>query len=102
MKIGLGDTRNLNETQRPLAQLRSGKRTGVDGIPSEVPKSGAPEMPHGLHYLVGGVFPEEQVPAELNDARVLAPNKGKVSKQLANNFRGINLRGDNDSSHPAG
>ncbi|CAH8615154.1 unnamed protein product [Dicrocoelium dendriticum] len=88
----LEDIPRVYETQRAVAQLRSRKYDGVDGISPEILKNAGTVMMRALHRLVKAVWMEEQAPAESNDALVTPLYKGKGSKHYTDNYRGVNLR----------
>ncbi|CAH8565822.1 unnamed protein product [Dicrocoelium dendriticum] len=81
----------LDETQRPLAQLRNGTCARAEVIPPEVLQRGGPAFVLTLHHMMQRIWIEEQVPPELKDALVLPRYKGKGSRRWCTHYRGINL-----------
>ena len=91
IKAHLSDKPDIDEVQRALAQLRSGKTAGEDEIPAELLKSGGRPLEDALLSIVENIWETEQMPPEFKDALIVPLYKGKGAKQSANNYRGISL-----------
>ena len=81
---------SLDEVEKALRSLKSGKASGPDGIPAEVIKAGGSELAEQLFLLIQKFWTEEQIPADLRDALIVTLFK-KGDKSLCSNYRGISL-----------
>ena len=90
VKHELADLPTHHEVNLAIMSLKSGKATGPDGIPAEVLKHGGPGLAQRLHNFIQSIWTEEQAPADLKDALIVAIHK-KGDKADCGNYRGISL-----------
>ena len=80
-----------DELNNAVAHLSNGKSPGMDGIPSEVLKSGNQVMLPPLHRLLSRCWEEGSVPQNMKNALVTTLYKNKGEKGSCDNYRGISL-----------
>ena len=81
----------MEELNRAIDALPSGKAPGADGIPPEVIKAGKSILLHPLHELLRLCWKEGQVPQEMRDSKIVTLYKNKGDRSDCNNYRGISL-----------
>ncbi len=87
----LDDPPTLQETQKAIFQLSSGKAPGSDSIPAEVYKTGGTALTEKLHCLFLLMWQQETIPQEFKDATIIHLYKRKGNRQSCDNHRGISL-----------
>ena len=90
VKHELADLPTPHEVNLATMSLKNGKATGPDGIPAELLKHGGPDLAQRLHNFIQSIWTEEQAPADLKDALIVAIHK-KGDKADCGNYRGISL-----------
>ena len=91
IKPMLDRTPDLPELEGALRQLCNGKTAGADGLPAEIFKCGGLQLAHHMLNLVRSIWTHEAVPQEFKDALLIPLYKGKGSKRVTDNYRGISL-----------
>ena len=81
----------VEELNRAIDALPSGKAPGADGIPPEVIKAGKPVLLHPLHELLRLCWKEGEVPQDMRDSKIVTLYKNKGDRSDCNNYRGISL-----------
>ena len=82
----------IEELEKALDSLASGKAPGKDGIPPEVLKtSKESSLLHHLHDLLLLCWEEGSVPQDMRDAKIVTLYKNKGERSDCNNYRGISL-----------
>lgn len=87
----LDDLPTLEEVQKAIKQMNPGKAAGKDGIPAELFKAMSGEALQTFHSVLSSIWEEEDMPAELRDASIVALYKNKGSRASCGNYRGISL-----------
>nr|VZI49364.1 unnamed protein product [Spirometra erinaceieuropaei] len=82
---------SLQETNRAVQQLSSGKAPGSDAIPAEVYKHGGPQLMDHLTALFQEMWRQGEVPQDFKDATIVHLYKRKGNRQVCDNHRGISL-----------
>ena len=82
---------SLEETEKAINILSSGKAPGSDAIPAEVYKAGGPRLVEKLTDLFQSLWTLEAVPQEFKDAFIIHLYKRKGNRQSCDNHRGISL-----------
>ena len=82
---------SLDETQKAICMLSSGKAPGPDAIPAEVYKDGSYNLRVKLHSLFLIMWDQGQIPQEFQDATIIHLYKRKGNKQDCHNHRRISL-----------
>ena len=81
----------MEEIQRAINNLSSGKAPGQDGIPAEIYKCGQEAILPVLHLLLLMCWNEGAVPQDMRDASIVTLYKNKGDRSDCNNYRGISL-----------
>ena len=81
----------LEEIQKAVHLLSSGKAPGSDSIPAEVYKEGSMALTEKLHQLFQLIWQHETVPQDFKDATIIHLYKRKGNRQAYDNHRGISL-----------
>jgi len=81
----------LQEVERALKDMKSGKAPGSDGIPPELLKLDVPVLREHLLDLLVSCWREGRVPQDLKDAKLVTLFKNKGSRQVCDNYRAIAL-----------
>ena len=82
----------IEELEKALDSLASGKAPGKDGIPPEVlKKSKESSLLKHLHDLLLLCWEEGSVPQDMRDAKIVTLYKNKGERSDCNNYRGISL-----------
>ena len=81
----------LEDINRALDQLSSGKALGNDGIPVEVIKCAKQTFLKELHEILYQCWREGEVPQDMRDANIVTLYKNKGDRGDYNNYRGISL-----------
>lgn len=81
----------LEEVERALDALSSGKAPGGDCIPPEVLKCAEETLTRGLRDLLCLCWREGSVPQDMRDANIITRYKHKGDRGDCNNYRGISL-----------
>nr|VZI49031.1 unnamed protein product [Spirometra erinaceieuropaei] len=82
---------SLQETNRAVQQLSSGKAPGSDAIPAEVYKHGGPLLMDHLTALFQEMWRQGEMPQDFKDATIVHLYKRKLNRQVCENHRGISL-----------
>ena len=85
----LADPPSLLEVNKAIEQMKSGKAPGADSIPSEVFKSGDPQLITKLCELFRIMREKETIPQDFRDAVIVSIYKRKGSRQCCDNYGGI-------------
>jgi endonuclease/exonuclease/phosphatase family metal-dependent hydrolase len=80
----------IEEINRAVKQLKSGRAPGSDGLPPDLFKINNPALIADLHDLYSMIWKDESIPADWQTAIVLPLHK-KGDKKRCNNYRGISL-----------
>ena len=81
----------LDEIQKAVHLLSSGKAPGLDSIPAEVYKEGGMALTEKLHQLFQLIWQHDTVPQDFKDASIIHLYKRKGNRQACDNHRGISL-----------
>ena len=73
----LDDPPTLEETQKAISLLSSGKVPGRDAIPAEIYKMGSPVLTKKLHQLFLLIWQQEKIPQDFRDATIIHLYKRK-------------------------
>ena len=87
----LDDPPSFEEIQKATKQMSAGKAAGKDGIPAELFKALSEEAMQTFQSVLTSIWEEEDMPAELRDASIVALYKNKGSRSVCGNYRGISL-----------
>lgn len=87
----LDNTPSMEEAQKAIRQMSSGKAPGRDGIPAEVYKALSNEALQAFHSILVSIWEEEEMPADLRDASIVSLFKNKGLRADCGNHRGISL-----------
>ncbi|KAI8516418.1 hypothetical protein Bbelb_049990 [Branchiostoma belcheri] len=81
----------IEELQKALKSLRSGKAPGVDGIPAEVLKHSGEVLHNELLWLYQRCWKDGAVPQDFKDAMIVTIYKRKGDRRDCGNSRDISL-----------
>ncbi|KAI8506599.1 hypothetical protein Bbelb_160260 [Branchiostoma belcheri] len=81
----------IEELQKALKSLKSGKAPGVDGIPAEVLKHSGEVLHNELLWLYQRCWEDGAVPQDFKDAMIVTIYKRKGDRRDCGNSRGISL-----------
>ena len=87
----LDNTPSMEEIQKAIRQMSSGKAPGRDGIPAEVYKALSNEALQAFHSILVSIWEEEEMPADLRDASIVSLFKNKGLRADCGNHGGISL-----------
>ena len=87
----LDEPPTLEELTKAIDQLKSRKAAGVDGIPPEIWKHGAPALHVKLHDLLVCCWEQGKLPQDLHDAVIITLHKNKGEKSDCSNYRAMTL-----------
>ena len=87
----LDDIPTLEEVQKCLKQISSGKAPGEDGIPPEIYIHGGAAIANRLLDIVIQIWQEGEVVQDFRDATVIHLYKNKGERTCCDNHRGISL-----------
>ena len=85
------DLPDMSEVHSAMQQVNTGKAPGLDGIPMEVLLCGGEKIEVEIHRLIVEVWTGGSVPQDWIDAILIALFKGKGSKSVCGDYRGISL-----------
>jgi len=91
VNVSMDDIPNIQETEKAIRLLSSGKSPGPDAIPAEVYKSGGPCLVEKLTDLFQKMWHEGTIPQHYRDASIVHLYKRKGNRQACDNHRGIAL-----------
>ena len=63
--------RNKDEVKNAMKELNSGKTPGADGIPAKLYKAIDTTAFKALHNILGSIWEEECMPADLGDGTIV-------------------------------
>jgi len=94
-----GDARRLTEQgtitrgviRRAIERLKVGKAAGMDGITAEMLKFGGDVVVEWMHLICNLAWKQGEVPDEWVRAILVPVYKGKGSRDMCGNYRGISL-----------
>lgn len=81
----------LEEIQKAISLLSTGKAPSGDCIPAEIYKEGGMSLVKNLHSLFDLIWNQGKVPHDLKDASIIHLCKRKGNRQTCDNHRGISL-----------
>ena len=81
----------IEELNKAIDTLSSGKTPGSHDIPLEVIKCGKPALQEPLHELLCLCWEEGAVPQDMRDATIVTLYKNKGDRSDCNNYMGISL-----------
>ena len=81
----------LEEVQKAVRLLSSGKAPVSDSIPAVIYKEGDMVLTEKLHQLFQLIWQHETVPQDFKDASIIHLYKRKGNRQACDNHRGISL-----------
>ena len=81
----------LEEIEKAIRLLSSGKAPGSDSIPAEIYKEGGSALTAKLHQLFLLIWQHETLPQDFKDASIIHLYKRKGNRKVCNNHRGISL-----------
>ena len=81
----------LEDLNKAIDALASGKAPGEDGIPPEVIKCGKPALLELLHELLCLCWREGKVLQDMHNAKIITLYNNKDYRSECNNYRGISL-----------
>lgn len=81
----------LEEIQKAIRLLSTGKAPGADSIPAEIYKEGGMALVEKLHHLLELIWDQGKVPQDFKDASIIHLYKRKGNRQACDNHRGISL-----------
>ena len=82
---------SLDEVKSSIKQINSGKAPGLDGIPVELLKIGGENLASAVLRLIITSWGEVPIPQDWIDGILVSIYKGKGSKSVCDNYRGITL-----------
>ncbi|XP_062606582.1 uncharacterized protein LOC134268358 [Saccostrea cucullata] len=77
----------LEEIQKAISLLSTGKAPGGDSIPVEIYKKGGMALVKNLHHLFELIWYQEKVPQDLKDTSIIHLYKRKGNRQACDNHR---------------
>ena len=86
------DHPSIEEIQKTIKQINTGKAPGFDGIPIEVLLHGGDKLAAEVHRLISDVWLGAPVPQDWIDAILISLYKGKGLKSVCGDYRGISLK----------
>ena len=84
-----GTLPTLQEVELAVANRKSHKSPGADGIPAEVWKHGGPTTTERLLELISRIWDVKEVPQQWKDAKLISIFKKKGDGAVCENSRGI-------------
>lgn len=81
---------SLNEIQKVIKCLKSGRAPGIDGLPPDLFKTENPSLIQDLHNLYSKIWADEKIPIDWQTA-IIIPIFKKGEKRNCKNYRGISL-----------
>ncbi len=81
---------SLDEIQKAIKCLKSGRAPGVDGLPPDLFKTDNPSLIQDLHHLYTKIWADEKIPTDWQTA-IIIPIFKKGEKRNCKNYRGISL-----------
>ena len=81
----------IEELNKAINSLASGKAPGSDGIPPDLIKHCATTLLLPLHEVLCQCWKEGAVPQDMRDAKIVTLYKNKGERSDCNNYRGISL-----------
>ena len=82
---------SVEEVEKALKKMKSGKASGVDGVGVEMLKEGGESMIEWLVRIYNVCLEEGNVPDDWKKACVVPLYKGKGERSVCSNYRGISL-----------
>ena len=79
------------EVKKAIGRLKFGKAAGVDGITAEMLKSGGDAVVDWMHVICNLAWKQGKVPNDWVRAIIVPIYKGKGSREMCGNYRGISL-----------
>ena len=80
-----------DEVRAAIKQMNCGKAPGKDGLPAEIFKALGDTAFQAFHDVLCTIWEDEDMPADLRDATIVALYKNKGAKADCGNYRGISL-----------
>ena len=80
-----------DEVRAAIKQMNCGKAQGKDGLPAEIFKALGDTAFQAFHDVLCTIWEDEDMPADLRDATIVALYKNKGAKADCGNYRGISL-----------
>ena len=80
-----------DEVRAAIKQMNCGKAPGKDGLPAEIFKALGDTAFQAFHDVLCTIWEDEDMPADLRDATIVALYKNKGAKADCSNYRGISL-----------
>ena len=87
----LDDIPTLEEVQKSIKQLSSGKAPGADGIPPEIYKHGGEAVAKQLLQIIIQIWQSGAAVQDFRDATIIHLYKSKGDRSCCDNHRGISL-----------
>lgn len=87
----LAEPPTVDEVEKAMKRLSSGKAPGADSIPAEIYTSGGPELTVRLTCLFTAMWTQEKLPQDMKDASIIHLYKRKGNRNSCDNHRGISL-----------
>ena len=91
VKAELDEPPDLQDIEKAIDQLKSGKAAGIDGIPPEIWKHGGTALHSKLLELLVLCWEKSKLPQDFRDAVIITLYKNKGEKSNCSNYRGITL-----------
>ena len=91
VKAELDEPPDLQDIEKAIDQLKSGKAAGIDGIPPEIWKHGGTALHSKLLELLILCWEKSKLPQDFRDAVIITLYKNKGEKSNCSNYRGITL-----------
>ena len=85
------DHPSLDEIQKTIKEINTGKAPGLDGIPIEILLHGGDKLSSEIHHLISDIWRGGPVPQDWVDAILISLFKGKGLKSVCGDYRGISL-----------
>ena len=81
----------LEEVEQSIKQINTGRAPGLDGIPAELLHYGGGNVALAVLELINQFWDGPPIPQDWIDAILVSIFKGKGSKSVCDNYRGITL-----------
>ena len=82
---------SLDEVRKTSREINTGRAPWLDGIPVEVLIHGGHKLDVEVHRLISDIWKGASVPQDWVDAILISIFKGKGSKSVCGNYRGISI-----------
>lgn len=87
----MGDVPSLEEVSKSIASINTGKAPGLDGLPVELLTCGGENVAKAIHKFIKHSWEGNPIPQDWVDGILVSLFKGKGSKSVCDNYRGITL-----------